>query len=62
MKRWLTLAANQDVTQGSVAAGGLDCHAQEHANADVLRTATAKIIPVQSGNQEQYMVQFIKMV
>ena len=34
--------------QGSVAAGELDCHAQEHANVNVLRTAAAKIVPVQS--------------
>ena len=46
--RWLTAVANQDVIQGSVAAGELDCHAQEHANANILWTAAAKIVPVQS--------------
>ena len=39
---------NQDVIQGSVAAGVLDCHAQEHANADVIRRAAAKIMPALS--------------
>ena len=46
--------ANQDVIQGSVAAGVLDCqHAQEHANADVLQRAAAKIMPALSETKKR---------
>ena len=46
--RWLTVAANQDANQRSVAAGVWDCHVQEHANAEVLQTAAAKMTLVVS--------------
>ena len=64
MMRWLTVAVNQDVIQGSVAAGGLDCHPQEDANADVLRTVATKIMPVQSEtkNSKWYSSFFIIII
>ena len=39
--RWLTVAANQDVIQGSVAARVLNCHAQEHA----MQTYYGELLP-----------------
>ena len=42
------MAANQNANQRSVAAGVWDCHAQEHANAEVLKTAAAKMMLVVS--------------
>ena len=38
------MAANQDANQRNVAAGVWDCNAQEHANAEMLQTAAAKMI------------------
>ena len=42
------MAANQDSNQRSVAAGVWDCHTQEHANAELLQTAAAKMMLVVS--------------
>ena len=51
--KMVTVAAIQDVIQGSEAARVLNCHAYDHANAGVLWRAATKIMPVLSKNQKQ---------
>ena len=50
--RWLTVAANQDANQRSIAAGVWDCHGQEDANAEVMQTAAAKVMLVVSETKD----------